>query len=342
MALSVKDPISPTDLADYELIKQGKIIVLIGMGDDKIVLKNEVAIYNPQHAKNANTTMKVVDPKAKLKLLTPVEAAIVRDFIINERDISSALSFGVRGSKPKINVEVQNAIDELSRLADGEQPAPIWEKMAFVDVKDLDKALQNRLDGNKDEIKFFIRTLKAGSGTPDGGLEMLGKIVAVDQFNGNTDRFVPNGCTGKFTYKTTKINFQTIQNLSNVFVAVTDGDGTVTGLDFVDGASEFKDINADLRTLEIDKIVWPFRTLAVKRDRNAFAARIAADLELCLNPKKSAANPFTKLGSDAAKRISKGMVLGAQLIKAKLEAKFKAPRSIGVKQRLEVLEEVKD
>ena len=39
MALSVNATIDANDIADFELIKDGKIIVLFGMGTDKIVLK---------------------------------------------------------------------------------------------------------------------------------------------------------------------------------------------------------------------------------------------------------------------------------------------------------------
>ena len=172
--------------------------------------------------------------------------------------------------------------------------------------------------------------------------DRAGKIIAADQFTGNTDRFVPSDCTGKFVYNGKKISFQTIQNLTNVFVAATGATAAVSGIDFVDGASAFKNIDQKITDIESGGIPWPFRVIADKTQRNAFAAKIAADLELCLNPKKGSMNPFSKLGGDAAKRISKGMVMGAQLIKNKLDAKFKNPRSPGVIERYAVVKDVKD
>lgn len=100
----------------------------------------------------------------------------------------------------------------------------------------------------------------------------------------------------------------------------------MAALDFVDPQSEFKDINTPLAQAEPRATrsgkTWPARILLDKTKRKDFAKDIVHDLELLLNPHKSRFSLQTKLKSDAADRLVKGMIQGAQLIKDKLELKY--------------------
>jgi hypothetical protein len=173
------------------------------------------------------------------------------------------------------------------------------------------------LAGNKGDLQSFILAL-----TTAGGLEKLGKIIAADLFNGNTDRFFP-GSKGTKTIGGVTFSLRCLVNVGNVFAVISTGGPETGALDFIDPNSLFKNMHEALATAESNAgVLWPGRTLVQKKTRDAFAADCIHDLEALLDPKKSKLRLTTKLGRNADGRLAAGMVQGAQLIKAKLEQKY--------------------
>ncbi|MEZ0227761.1 MAG: hypothetical protein ACAI25_03995 [Planctomycetota bacterium] len=319
-------------------IGSGKVFLLVGPADEKLVIKTDANISDAG-VKSANTVVKAIDKNVKVKVLDAAEKKALVDWVT---DWEAEEAWFKKEMGKEYRADEKDAVESLKFSVNYKGPEP-WFKMAALELKDLDGALKKRLDGDKSEMKAFIKTL-----TAKGGLEKLGQVIAADMFNGNTDRFLPvwafgvgQAGAGK-TIGKKHFAFKTLVNLGNVFIASTKAGLEVSALDFVDPGSQFKDITQPLAAAEATaKYPWTGKALSDKKLREAFAADIAADLELVVNPKKSKLSPFTKLGKDAASRLSAGMVTGAQAIKKKLEAKYKAPMAAGIKERYDLMASVK-
>lgn len=326
MPLSRDNLIEANDISRVIELKELKVYVLIGREDDKIVIKHD-AVEEPA-VKNANTIVKGIDPSVKLKILTPNEVIALTRYVAAWEALNAHWE---REHVPNWDLEGRTAIPGLkASLAIKDVP---WVKMAALDIKDLDKAVEKRLEGDKSAVNVFIAALSA-----KGGLEKLGQVIAADLFNGNTDRFLPDSPrelkVGQGASATT-FSLKCLQNIGNVFVAMGTKGYEVSALDFVDPQSRFRDIHAPLGEN------WKFEILRDKKKREAFAAAAIADLETLLHPHKSPLSPLTKLGKDAPARLATGMVQGAAAIKARLEKKFAPMPTDGVGQRYTIVTQVK-
>src|ERR1700750_2713603 len=86
MPLSVSNPIVFTDIASITMFKALKVWLLKGHNDDKVVIKID-AIHAPQ-IKGAKTFIKVVDPRAKVKILTPAERTGLSAYVTATEDFN--------------------------------------------------------------------------------------------------------------------------------------------------------------------------------------------------------------------------------------------------------------
>lgn len=328
MALSLNSPIATNDIYHIKMFKALKVWLLIGGENDKVVIKTD-AIHAPQY-KSASPIVKAVAAGARVRILTPAELFALKEYVRLYEEVAKAY----QDMGMDYNPDEAPAVSDLKQSLTFGFP---FVKMEAVNVMDLEGALQDRLAGNKGDLRAFTATLNA-----PGGLERLGKIIAVDLFNGNTDRFYPGSASAK-TIAGVTFNLRCLVNVGNVFRVTNTAGPEVGALDFIDPNSRFKDINTPLATAETSAgEPWPARLLADKKRRNDFAKDVVHDLEAILSPRKSRFSLKTKLKGDAASRIATGMVQGAQLIKSKLEAKYNPNRwTSGIRDRYLIICQVK-
>lgn len=326
MPLSRDTPLTKDDIASVVELKEYKVFLLIGPADEKLVLKTDANITAAQ-VKSATSVTKAIDPSVKSKILSDPEKKEINAWIGEWEKMEDWFRTNLG---KEYRAEEKETVKNLKDMLNYPAPEP-WLKMEALEVKDLDGALEKRLSGDKSEIKQFTAAL-----TAKGGLEKLGQVIAADMFNGNTDRFLPADKTSRTqTIAGRKFAFRALINMKNVFIVTSKAGYEVSALDYIDPQSQFKDVTASLAGTQ-----WPAMVLVEKKSREAFAADVAHDLELIVNPNKNKLTPFSKLGRDAAPRIAAGMVMGAGAIKKKLEAKYKTMTG-GVKERYDVLCKVK-
>ena len=328
MALSMTSPIRAADILEIEMFKELKVFRLRGLGGDDLVIKTDAVFAN--QIKSAGLVVKAVDSGVKMKIITASEMQELSDYIKVYEEVDAyyeSMGFTSRFQSQK------EAIKALKQSLTFGFP---FCKMEMQRIHHLEEAINKRGEGNKDIVRLIVSNLKA-----DGGLEAMGRVVAGDLFNGNTDRFFPgSGSTKEFGPFTVKL--KALVNPGNAMLIATQNGFQATMLDYVDPQSRFKDINASLADLEDPQVRWPGRTLVDKKARTKFADDIASDLETMLHPKKSFFSLKTKLGGDAAKRLDRGMVEGARLIKAGLEAKYNPNRwTAGAKERYQLMCQVR-
>lgn len=353
MTLSVKNPIMPIDIADIQVIKNGKIIFLTGHEGERIVLKTELGT-SVANVKNAKAAMKAIDPSIKAKIVTDEEIGYLLDWATSAMEIEVAFEQLPQDEKDKKGPGLKNfrkeslkalrdALTEwrnrLNAQDDTNQAKDPLIKLNFADVKDLKDEVEKRLNEEKKDksgVRAFVRALNG-----PGGFETLGKVIAADLVNDNDDRFAVDGGID-ITIGNRDFSFKALVNPGNVFINITkDGANSISGLDFIaPGRQENKDVNAALPKNH------PIHHLSTKEARARLAANIVSDLELIVNPKRGRFS-FNKLDSNAAKRLQAGMVEGAQLIAAELDRKYRSKPekgnrwTQGVIERYELLRAVR-
>lgn len=318
----------------------GKVFLLIGPADEKIVIKTDADIKDAT-VRSASIVATAIDKNVKVAVLDKTEKdaviAWIKDWEAEEAWFKTNMGKEYRAGE-------KDAVDSLKNSINYKGPEP-WFKMAALEVKDLEGALEKRLAGDKSEIKAFTATLVA-----KGGLEKLGQVIAADMFNGNTDRFKPTWAIGPTdtvngvtTIGNRKFNLRVLINVKNVFVAATKAGLEISALDYIDPNSRFKDFTVALAAAEANAgYQWLGKVLVDKKLRSAFADDIVHDLEKILNPNKSKLSLKTKLGSNAAARLIAGMITGAAAIKTKLDKKYPvATRPAAVKERIDLIATVK-
>lgn len=336
MPLDVKNQIAIEDIKYIELIKDGKIIILHGKGNDKVVLKEEERA-SVEQVKGAKAVMKAIEPSLKTKIVSKDEAESVISAIdgtIEDNDLSASLSNS--DDDPLYNKEELTSVRSMMKkwLEDIETGKNPLLKMSYVDVKDIRSALQKRLGSGPDR-KATLREFAAALNAP-GGFEKLGAVLAADLMNDNGDRFsVRGGISPQIGDR--RFRFKALTNPGNVFLEVTETGGrSLSGLDYIPQSETTADINLPLKDNH------PAKVLADKTQRAAFVSRVISDLETLVHPKRGFLSR-NKLNSDAARRMIAGMIEGARKIEAALKKKAdkQANVSVGLAQRLSLLAQVK-
>jgi|SRR5215467_966985 len=325
MPLSLDGLIDSNDIAEITMLKFKKVWLLTGFLGDQIVIKKD-SVYTKQYD-SVNPIVEAVAPDATLRILAASEVASLNNYVIRFTKLTSDW----QNHQATYRANEAPAIAALKVVLTFPEP---FVKMRAVRVTDLEKALAKRLAPNADkkDLRTFTATLNAS-----GGLERLGEIIAVDLFNGNTDRFYPGGSGLDTTIGGMTFQLRSLVNVGNVFKIMTDAGNQVGALDFVDPNSPFKDIDQDLATAEQGE-GWQGRLLADRTKRKNFAKDVVGDLEKLLNPHKGRFSLRHKLNRNAAERVEHGMVEGTRLIKKKLASL--SPTRQGVQQRLQVIQHI--
>jgi hypothetical protein len=333
MALSMKSPIVMDDIDSIEVIRPGTVYVLTGLGQEKLVLKSEAGNLTASSFKTTKAAMKQVDTvAATAKLISDPEKAGLKMFAERMKSVIAFMTeHRIPGYSSPVGVD-----DILANFA--QNPHALWYKMPLQNLADLGGALKARVTGSNDKnaLKEFADALKG-----KGGLEALGKIIACDMFIGNQDRFNPTEGSS-MTYGTRTFDFHVIKNVGNVFIAGPGSSRSVTGMDFVDPSTGYRNYESTLSEVANDyNEGWLGDYLVDRRARKAFAKLVIEDLEMVLSPNRKSYSPFTKLGLNAATRLERGMVTGSQQILAGLTQKYKAkPAPAGMQSRLAELAKV--
>jgi len=344
MALAVKTPIRLEDLRGVKDFydgpavhgsKAGKIFLLEGANDSKLVIKDD-AVFDQQVAHSRSIMKAVHRPSSRVSMLQPAETEALKTFCRYYFEIrQSYKEFGMK-YRSDMKLSVKKLQDALARQDCN------FQKMTLQEVKDVKGALEKRLSGDKTELEGFTATLKG-----PGGLESLGEIVAADLVTGNTDRFMPRGWgvgeegVKAWTIGGQQFNFKVLVNPGNVFVSLGPG-GRASGLDYLDPQSAFK--NFAMRLEEHESAYnarWPARILTDRSARKKYAERIIHDLEILLNPHKSRFSTRTKLGKARKDRLVSGMVSGAGKIATRIQQKAGIPMPPAIKDRYDILVSVR-
>ncbi|MDH3903772.1 MAG: hypothetical protein OES90_11185, partial [Xanthomonadales bacterium] len=190
MALDVKAAITVNDLRGVNDFydgpavhgsKAGKIFLLEGSNDSKLVIKDD-AVFDNQVVHSRSIMKAVHRPSSRVYMLQPGETQALRMFC--------KLYFEIRAGYKELGMKYRSDMKpSVKKLQDAlSRPDVNFQKMTLQEVRDIKGALEKRLTGDKTELEGFTATLKAA-----GGLASLGEIVAADLVIGNTDRFVPRG-----------------------------------------------------------------------------------------------------------------------------------------------------
>jgi hypothetical protein len=319
MALSMTSDFSSEDIHIVKEFKEMKVWLLESLDGDKLVIKID-AIGSDQ-IKAGNRVVKIIDPLARVKVLSKMEEEALRQYVRAFLEVSAFYESLGMTNHPLSHTNkqaVENLKEQVENLAKFPEP---FVKMQAMTLRNIEKANEERGKGNKQLVRDFVATL-----TEKNGLETMGKVVAMDMFNDNTDRFYPGG--GKQGYKIGpyEFNFKALVNVGNVMIALDDSNAfKVTGLDFLDPQSKMKTYGHS-----VDNVAG-FGTIVNARKRKKFAEDIVYDLELLLHPKKHKWSLKTKLGVSAATRLEKGMVQGMAEIKNGFKKKYPngMPGSLG-------------
>lgn len=336
--LSLNTPITWEDILSIKALgTHENVWLLTGFHQDKVVVKKEV--FTPTEIKHANFAVKAIAPDAKSKALSAQELGAIDQYISSFEDLQAVYAT----YKVSLDDSAQKAIESFQKMK--LRPDGTFVKMNAVNVQDLQGAFNSRMDGDKRDLKSFAATLNA-----EGGFESLGKIVAVDLFTQNTDRFWPSESgayrnrpleTKDGDYVGTPFKTRCLGNIGNVFCINTGSGNQVGAMDFV---FNNWDMNKPIGECERDThMQWGGRILMDKVKREGFAKDIVQDLEIVLSPNRGRFSLKSKLKSDAASRVVRGMVEGAGLIKARLEAKYSPQNrwTLGARERYEMLRQVR-
>jgi hypothetical protein len=308
----------------------GHPVFLLGAADKSyLVVKQENAVGAKVNL-NANLkAMSAATGKAAGKALVQGELDAIRDFLQDSQD---ALRLW-RIPEPLGVVALRNAF-----IIPG-----TWYKMPEAPgVTDLKAAVADLINNqDKTGVRAIAKSLNAA-----GGMEMLGRIIAVDLYNGNTDRFVADGLGGALNPRT-NIRFRVMQNIGNVLLSIENGKLKPVGLDSFEAASIYADVTKTIQAIELTDAGmapgWSGRKLtdAQAAWRLQFAQSICDDLEDAwgLRNRKLSILRKKRLNSDAAARLAKGMRDAIIELKNHVRlraAKINAPA--GLASRLAILE----
>jgi len=338
--LAVNQPIS--SWADVKsvtpLAAQRPVYLLVGVDDSHIVIKNEVttSAHDPTNLKFANRAMRTVSPAFISKVCTPFEVDELKEIVAWEVMLSDMRL------KP-----LPAEIDHLNRSL---QSGGVWFKMEKAEgILGLDSAISKAIN---QQDKTGIRQIAAAF-SQKGGLEALGKIIAADLFNGNTDRFNPfnnDPMTGR-TAAAGDLNPRTGQklavllNVGNVLISVQNNKLRPIGLDAYEASGEFRMLDQPVAHLEHNGD-WPGRHLANNPGeaqwRAQFAGLVVADLEAALGPRnrKVAWGRTQRLPKNAVSRVINGMDEGIRELRTSFAQYVNKPgkaRPAGLMERLTIL-----
>ena len=309
LTLSLNSPFNELD--GVKAIATGHPVYLVVAEDGShLVIKREEALNAQANLKANLRVMSVATGKSTGKVLVQSELDTLRDFLLESHD--AIAQFGL-----------QEPVDVVRLRADVAK-AGTWLKMNEAPgVTDL-KAAITALVTNQD--KTGVRAIAKGLKS-NGGLEMLGKLIAADLYNHNSDRFVADGLGGAQNPRVPTSRFRVIQNIGNILLLVENRKLKPVGLDSFESASIYADLSKTIQAIEADDAsmapAWYGRKLTSGQAawRTQFAADICADFEDAWGPRNRRIKfaSTARLPTGAPARIVKGINVAIISIKAHVQ-----------------------
>jgi hypothetical protein len=317
MDLSINHPIQAWQIEDFQALS-ANVYKLVGSDNSEIVIKQEDFNHFPGRKEALTTNLNImhaVDKAAKVVVLPLTEVEEIRAYVRRQEKVRNF--FGA-----PMPVDLQR-LSELLRTG-GKK----WFKMEVKQIFELDKAAHydrrtHILTRNKPLVQQFAAALNAPS-----GLEKLGQIIAVDLFNGNTDRFCVEGGVG---FDGVQLRF--LVNVGNVMLSA----GKPIGLDALDPHALVKATRVSLQGQDPDHtwggyLLGPTHTWKPREGKavtmGAFVEGVVDDLETVLGPRnrKLFILKKTRLTIHAKLRLKQGMTSGMNLIRRHLRTLGPLPR----------------
>ena len=321
MPLSLTSEFSENDIISIRVYKEGKVYLLQGNGQDIVIKQEDIKAANATHFDLSKKAMGVIDKNVKAsKKLSENEVQALARYVIKQKAL---VHFQMKDRLPGATSDLDQALANL-RDASLRQ---VWFKMPHTPMDNLQSALEAKhgmtlYSFDKDSeaceqsdkpMRTFLKTLKGS-----GGLESLGKIIAIDMFSGNGDRVVP-GAFRKETIAGYSYRFNAIQNIGNLLITGSGKAKTLTGMDFADPNSVLLEADKAL-DVQTQRGEWLGDHITDPAKRKTFAIAIIGDLEqlFTLGKKKTLRDRLpgdkTALGGNAVKRLEAGMVSGAHML----------------------------
>jgi len=317
--LSLEQPIET--IGAVKALHAGHPVFLLAADDGSHLVVKQESTTDAANMRRNFLTMNMASPQARSVILTPPEVEALKRYVKFCRFVA----------KHDPTSPVPADVSELAKYLNA---GGTWFKMKEAKgLIDLKAAARQMLEGDKTGVRAMAKALNES-----GGLEALGKIVAADMFNNNTDRFAPNNA-GKVFVKTdtdeVKFDVKCLVNVGNVMAAMSGGKLKAIGLDSWDPTADgnYADMTKNVGYGWLGDILAPDK----KADRLKFAQDIADDLNLLLGPRnrKFSFLQQTRLNPDAPKRIAGGMDKMIKKLIDKMEASLKRPNPpAGLQSRL--------
>jgi hypothetical protein len=310
--LTPNGAINCADIADIQRISAGHPVYKVtGWDGEAIVVKKENAMQAGRIATSASF-MRVVDTHHNVNNLD----------MADQSEIMEWLSSPLRVARETLDTTKLAHYEALEHDM-GEFGAAFLNEVKFTKMPvkriiELEDAYREQAGGDKTSVRRFAAVLKGR-----GGLQSLGKIVAADLFNGISDRFDPAGGIPAITVKNAPdVQPQVLRNLGNVMLSIEDEGAVLSGLDFWDRNTGWRQWEQTVNDLEPNYGNYPGRLLnrSGRAQLLTFCSQIIDDLEMILGP-RNRKNPLgtnNRLGVNRRGRLHSGIRQGKQLIAAKV------------------------
>ena len=305
--LSFDRPFQEADILEIRpLTQQQPVWLMTGEMESSIVIKAESQGERSSSViKTIVEVMSVVSPGGQMKKLENIELNALRKWVYLAKNVDD----GMDSDFTRALSGVQTALDN---------PMRVMMKMETLKLITLDS-------NDEKAAKKIGKALNY-----KGGLEDMGKIIAADMFNGNSDRFNfsnimhPGGGT---IWGTEKTKLKYLMNIGNIMIREDGNEAKLVGMDPFDNSSQ----SGGLGTMSNnEKAEWPYRifhpSTRVQLVRQ-IADLCAEDLREVIGKKRGIINLY-RLSGDAGSRIARGMNEGADLIENHFRQKYGKPNCV--------------
>lgn len=308
------------------------VFALVLADDSGVVIKQDSPNKQggAEGLKHNLSIMKTVSPQAAGKMLVPSEVQAIKDYVVRSKQYIT-----------KLKQQPDKDLEELEHYIGQYQN---WYKMAeapgLIDLATALSQARAATNASKRGIRDIAQALNA-----PGGFETLGRIVAADLYNVNSDRFYLNenfGSRDGAHDETLGQRYRVLQNIGNVMVTVQKKDRIVLGLDSYDPTSDYHDIHQQIDAA--DAGWWGSLLSTAKRPRlGNFCQDIFLDLEEALGPRNRKFSFLNqkRLDPRGAQRIYDGTQQGRAMIiekVIKLAGKMAAGTNSGLQSRLLIIQ----
>jgi hypothetical protein len=288
----------------------GHPIYLVETVQGNFILKCEKTPHR-SYVQYAAETIAIVDPTAKSRTLDEEEIKDLYQWVLNpinkvdddHCDLPSLLKIIEdpinHSPKPSFAFSIIESKTNMKNFGDAKDQ---WDKLGRKGGKDLSRKIADILNAPM-------------------GLEKLGKIIAADAFNGNTDRI---DFTGTGVPKPG--GFKCLANVGNFFIVDEPTGPTINGLDYYDPNNCFKDIFRNLREKSSECTIYPGSILHPENDKilEKKLKDLIDDFDEILAPRNRNFIGLSKsrLPSNALSRLKSGVRNGAREISNFLGDKY--------------------